>query len=272
MNTTQPPFDDVRVRRAMNWVMDKHGLVQAWGGPTAGKVANHIAPDSLLGNQLAEFAPYKTPGDRGSAAKAKAALKGSKYDTSNNGTCSAKECKNVLMIADTRATDERMLPVIISSARKIGITFTVRNVQGAYPTIQTPSNNVPISERPGWGKDYSDPFTFFSPLFDGRTIIPNGNTNYSLIGLTPAKAKELKVTGSLGNVPSVNADLDRCSKLSGGPRISCYARLDRKLMTTVVPWVPYFWQYVTRITSPNVTKYVFDQFSSTPAYAHMAVK
>jgi hypothetical protein len=43
-------------------------------------------------------------------------------------------------------------------------------------------------------------------------------------------------------------------------------------MTQVVPWVPYFWQYVTRIVSKDVTKYEFDQFSSTPAYAHMAVQ
>src|SRR5581483_1779253 len=40
MNLTQPPFDDVHVRKAMNWVMDKTALVQAWGGPAIGKVAN----------------------------------------------------------------------------------------------------------------------------------------------------------------------------------------------------------------------------------------
>ena len=43
-------------------------------------------------------------------------------------------------------------------------------------------------------------------------------------------------------------------------------------MTQVVPWVPYLWSKVTRITSKNVTKYEFDQFATTPAYAHMAVK
>jgi peptide/nickel transport system substrate-binding protein len=272
MNFTQPPFDDVHVRKAMNWIMDKKGLVQAWGGPTIGKVANHIIPDPLLNNQLAEFTPYKTAGDQGSLAKAKAAMKGSKYDTAKNGTCSAKECKGVLLIADTRQVDTKMLPVIQSSAKKLGITFTVRTVEGAYPTIQTPSKNVPIAERPGWGKDYADPFTFFGPLFDGRTIIANGNTNYSLIGITPKQCKELKVTGNCNNVPSVNSDLDKCSKLIGGARYSCYARLDRKLMTQIVPWVPYLWSFVTRITSKNVTKYEFDQFATTPAYAHLAVK
>jgi len=272
MNFTQAPFDDVHVRKAMNWVMDKAGLVQAWGGPTIGKVANHIIPDPLLNNQLAEFTPYKTAGDHGNVAKAKAAMKGSKYDTAKNGTCSAKECKNVLLIADTRQVDTKMLPVIQSSAKKIGITFTVRTVEGAYPTIQTPSKNVPIAERPGWGKDYADPFTFFGPLFDGRNIIANGNTNYSLMGITPKQCSALKIKGNCNNVPSVNADLDKCSKLVGGSRTGCYAGLDRKLMTSIVPWVPYLWSYVTRINSKNMTKYEFDQFAATPAYAHLAVK
>src|SRR5271167_1605957 len=48
MNLTQPPFDDIHVRRAMNWIMNKTALVQAWGGPTIGQVANHIAPDTLF--------------------------------------------------------------------------------------------------------------------------------------------------------------------------------------------------------------------------------
>ena len=69
-----------------------------------------------------------------------------------------------------------------------------------------------------------------------------------------------------------NADLDKCANLVGAAHIACYAQLDKKLMTKVVPWVPYLWSKVTRITSKNVTKYEFDQFATTPAYAHMAVK
>jgi peptide/nickel transport system substrate-binding protein len=272
MNLTQPPFDSLQVRRAMNWVMDKHALVQAWGGPTIGKVANHIIPDPLLNNLLAEYAPYKSAGDRGSVAKAKAAMKGSKYDTDKNGMCSAKECKNVLLIVDTRAVDAKMLPVIQASAKKIGITFAPRTVEGAYPTIQTVAKNTPIAERPGWGKDYADPYTFFSPLFDGRTIIPTGNTNYSLIGITPKQCTELKVKGNCNNVPSVNEDLDRCANLIGAAHVACYAQLDRKLMTQVVPWVPYLWATVTKITAKSVTKYQFDQSSTTPAWSHIAIK
>ncbi len=280
MNTTQPPFDDVHVRRAMNWIMDKAALVQAWGGPTVGSVANHIVPDTLFNNQLAEYAPYKTPGNHGSVAKAKAAMKGSKYSTGGGGMCDASECKNVLLLADTRIQDPKMVSVMQADAAKIGITFKVQTINGAYPTLQTVAKNVPIGERPGWGKDYADPYTFFGELFDGRAIIPTGNTNYSLLGITAAQCTSLKVTGDCSpydaktglGVPSVNTQLDKCAALLNQARLTCFENLDKNMMTNVVPWVPYLSSYVTRITSSNVTKYAFDQFTDTPAYENMAVK
>jgi peptide/nickel transport system substrate-binding protein len=272
MNLTQPPFDDVKVRRAMNWIMDKAALRKAWGGPTAGAIAHHTVPDTLFNGQLNSFNPYGTPGDHGSVAKAKAALKGSKYDTKHNGTCTAKACKNILLVADTRAQDGRMLPVIEADAAKIGISFTVRVINGSYSALNTPAKNIPIGTRPGWGKDYADPLTFFTPLFDGRTIISSGNTNYSLIGITKAQAKKLGVKGDVSHIPSVNADLDRCSKLLAQARLTCYENLDKKLMTQVVPWIPYLWATTIHITSDKVSKWDFDQFGGSTAYAHVAVK
>ena len=272
MNLTQPPFDDIHVRKAMNWVMDKAAMVQAWGGPAMGKVANHIVPDTMYGNRLAGFAPYKTPGDRGSVAKAKAAMKGSKYDTNGDGTCSAPECKNVLMLTDTRVVDSRLTPVVEAAAAKIGITFKVRSVAGAYPVLQTTAKNIPIGQFPQWGKDYADPITFFKPLFDGRTIIPTGNVNYSLVGLAPDRAKELGLSGTVQGIPSVDGVIDRCAAASGEARLACFKSLERALMTKVVPWVPYLWRNRVHITGPTVTKWEYDQSTRSTAYAHVAVR
>jgi peptide/nickel transport system substrate-binding protein len=271
MNLTQPPFDDLAVRQAMNWIINKTALIQAWGGPTIGSVANHIVPDTLFDGQLAEYVPYRTPGSTGSLAKAKAAMMASKYDTSKNGMCDAAACKNVLMISDTRSFDPKMDTIIQQDAAEIGITLTIRSINGAYPTIQTPSKNIPFEERSGWGKDYADPYTFFGELFDGRAILPAGNTNYALVGITPAQCKALKVTGNCTNVPSVNKQLDACAVLINQPRLTCYENLDKTLMTKVVPWVPYLQSYVTRITSSNVKHYAFDQFTDTPAYENVLV-
>jgi peptide/nickel transport system substrate-binding protein len=272
MNLTQPPFDDLHVRKAMNLIMDKSALRKAWGGPVVGSVATHIAPPVMYNNGLAEYDPYQTDNNAGDVDKAAAEMKQSKY-SGGSGKCTASECKNVLMIADTRALDNRMIPVVQASAAKIGVTFKVRAINGAYTTIQTTNKNIPFSERPGWGKDYADPYTFFGELFDSRALIPSGNTNYSLVGITPEinTSKKLGVTGNLDNVPSVNADIDKCIRRSGGERTTCWENLDKKMMTEVVPWVPYLWSNNVTIVGPKVTHWNYDQFSDGTAYSQVSV-
>ena len=79
MNLTQPPFDDIHIRKAINWVVNREALRKAWGGPFAGTIATHIAPDNLLADKLKGYAPYGS--GKGDVAKAKAEIKLSKYDT-----------------------------------------------------------------------------------------------------------------------------------------------------------------------------------------------
>jgi peptide/nickel transport system substrate-binding protein len=272
MNLTQAPFDDIHIRKAMNFIIDKAALQKAWGGPIPGSVATHIVPSTLLNGQLAEYDPYSTPNESGDLAKAQAEVKQSKYDPGKTGKCTASACKNVLTIADTRGVDTRMVPVLEADAAKIGITLKVRAINGAYPTIQTPSKNIPFAERPSWGKDYADPYTFFAELFDSNTIIKSGNTNYSLVGVTPQIAAKVGATGNLKNVPSVDNEIADCSGKLGGDRTNCWADVDRKLMESVVPWVPYLWPNNVFIIAPNVTHWNYDQFSDGPAYSSVAVK
>jgi len=178
----------------------------------------------------------------------------------------------VLMISGTRALDTKMDTVIVQDAAEIGIQLTVHTLNGPYATIFTPAKDIPIEEYTGWGKDYADPLTFFEPLFDGRAIIPNGNSNYPLVGITPAQCAAIKIKGNCTNVPNVDSQLDKCAVLSGQPHVTCYENLDKYLMTKVVPWVPYLNSYVTRITSSNVTHYAYDQFPDAPAYENIALK
>jgi peptide/nickel transport system substrate-binding protein len=273
MNLTQPPFDDIHVRKAMNYIIDKQALRKAWGGPIVAAIGTHIAPPAMYNNGLSEYDPYATPNFSGDLAKAQAEMKKSKY-SGGSGKCTASACKGVLMIADTRALDNRMVPIIQADASKIGVTFSVRSINGAYTTIQTTNKNIPFSERPGWGKDYADPYTFFGELFDSRALIPSGNTNYSLVGITPKinAEKKLGVKGNLNNVPSVNADIDNCQTKLGNERLTCWENLDKKIMTQVVPWVPYLFANVATILGPTVTHWSYDQFSDTTAYSQVAVK
>jgi peptide/nickel transport system substrate-binding protein len=271
MNLTQPPFDDVHVRRAINFVVDRQALRKSRGGISAGAIATHIAPNDMLQDRLKSYAPYGAYG-RGDLAKAKAEMRLSRYDSNHDGICDAKACQNVYALSGDSTAEAGFIPSLEQNLKSIGITLQDRVLKDASTPLGTPRLNVPISTHPGWGKDYADPLTFFSPLFDGRTIYPEGNSNYSLVGITPATAKRVGATGSVSGVPSVDSDLDRCGALVGSPRISCYAALDKKLTTKIVPWVPYLWATTHNVVGKDVTKWGFDQFGATTAYAHVAVK
>jgi peptide/nickel transport system substrate-binding protein len=271
MNLTQPPFDDVHVRKAVNLALDKQALRLAWGGPIAGEIATHIVPDPIFNDELKGYDPYATPESRGDVEAAKDEMRQSRYDTDGDGLCDAPECSGIVHITGDAASRQQMIPVVEDGLSKIGIEVETRTLADSYSVIQTVDRNVPISSQPGWGKDYADAFTFFFYLFNGRTITATGNSNYSLVGLTPELAGELGAEGSLEDVPSVDADIDACSALSGDERRVCFEDLDRKLMEEVVPWVPYLFANNIQITGPAVVKWDYDQFTGTTAYAHVAV-
>jgi peptide/nickel transport system substrate-binding protein len=278
MNWTTPPFDDLHVRKAANWVMDKAGILQAWGGSTFGDIATHNIPPIVLGDKLtADYNPYPSEGNRGDEAKAKEEMKQSKYDSNKDGVCDAKQCSNLVMINRNTPTFSDAEAVVVSSLNKIGIKVKPRQLasSAAYTTIQTVKNLIPIALNAGWGKDYADPVTFAIPLFDSRSIIPTGNTNYPLQGLTPDEAKTLGIPYPSGvTIPSVDADIDACQKIANDQpdqRNQCFADIDKKLMETAAPWVPYLWAKNITVTGNTVTKWEFDQFSGYLSYTQMAV-
>jgi peptide/nickel transport system substrate-binding protein len=271
MNWATPPFDDLHVRKAASYVMDKQSLQRAWGGAISGEIATHLLPPTVLHGKLgADYNPY--PFDEN---KAKEEMKQSKYDTNKDGVCDASQCSNLVMINRNVPNWTTMEPVVVSSLAKIGIKVKPRELtsSAAYTTIQTVKNMIPIALNAGWGKDYPDPYSFTGVLFTTDAIIPTGNTNYPLTGLTPAKAAELGIKYPAGvQIPNPSAEIEKCQTISDpSPRIDCFANIDKMLMETAVPWIPYLWNKVVYITAPSMTKYEFDQFSTEISVTHVAV-
>jgi hypothetical protein len=132
-------------------------------------------------------------------------------------------------------------------------------------------NDIPIALNAGWGKDYPDPYTFAEPLFSSSSIIPSGNVNYSLVGLTRSQASTMGIAYPAGGVPSVDSRISQCEGMAGQLRLTCWASFDRYMMTNVVPWVPYLWATNVTITAPSVTRYEFDQFSGYISLTQIAV-
>lgn len=270
MNLTVPPFDDIHVRKAVNWVMDKNALRLAWGGELYGSLTGHTIPSVLLGGKN-DIDPYATPDSAGDVNKAMEEMKQSAYDTNKDGKCD-KGCDGVLYLNRNYGPYAKMTPIVRDALSKIGINVDVKALPTgpAYTTLQTTKNLVPIASNARWGKDYPDASTF-AVLFDGRNILATGNTNYALVGLTPEKAKEIGIAAPATPVPSVDADIDACNKLSGQERIDCWVKFDEKVMTEVVPWVPYMNALNTHVLGPAVTQWDFDQDTGEAALAHVAV-
>jgi ABC-type transport system substrate-binding protein len=273
LNMTQPPFDDVHVRRALAWVVDRAAVREAFGGRQAGTIAQHIVPDSVLGGRLDGFRPFKTRGDHGDLARAKAEMSKSKYAT-RNGVCIASACKRVFfvpIIGDLNFNaGERMAPVIRENAAKIGIGL--RQSSRWWEQVFTPSKNFASSPSGQWYPEYQDPGAFFDVQFARESIAYRYNANTSLLGITPALAKRVGVKGRIRGVPSVDADIVRCSRLGGDVRLDCYAALDRKLTEQIVAWIPFLWRNRINILGPQVARWGFDQAAGMTAYAHVALR
>ena len=274
MNLTTPPFDDVHVRKAVNDIIDKAALQQAWGGPVEGQIATHIMPPTVLDNQLTNaYDPYATPNEAGSLSMAKQQMMQSKYDPKHDGMCDVSACKNIIMINRNIAPWTNMEPTVVQDLAEIGIQVVPRELEtsAAYKDIETVKDDVPIALNAGWGKDYPDPYTFAEALFGSGSINPTGNPNYSLVGLTAPQATSLGIAYPAGGVPSVDGRINRCEALSGSSRLSCWIGFDKYMMTSVVPWVPYLWANQVTITAPSVTRYQFDQFSGYISLTQIAV-
>jgi peptide/nickel transport system substrate-binding protein len=277
MNWTTPPFDDIHVRKAVNLIMDKAAMLQAWGGASFGQIATHIMPPIVLNNQLTQsYDPYATPGFHGDLGKAQAEMKQSKYDTNKDGTCDASACSNLVMINRNVTPLTDLEPVVVNSLGKIGIKVKPRELaaSAAYTTINAVRNNIPIALNAAWGKDYGDPYTFAGPLFAGTSIIPTGNTNYALVGLTPSKAAEVGAKMPSGvTIPNVDSNINDCEKIQATDpaRTTCWASFDKTTMEQAVPWVPYLWANNPTVTNPSLTHYEFDQFSGYISLTEIAV-
>jgi len=277
MNMSVAPTDDIHVRKAINYVLDKAAMLQAWGGSTAGQIAEHNIPPVVIGGNLpaGQFNPYGSADNHGDVTKAQAEMKLSKYDANHDGMCDASACNNVPMINRNYSNWKAEEPSVVAQLAKIGIKVKVQELatSPAYQAIQTPKNKIPLGLNVGWGKDYGDAYTFAFPLFSSQSIIAANNSNMALVGLTSSIAKTIDAPFPSTAPPSVDSDIDNCEKIPAteAARNQCWAALDQKLMNDVVPWAPYLWSNVRDIMSTSVTKYDFDQFSGQVAFTQVAV-
>ena len=188
-NLAEPPFDDVHVRKAVNWAFDKQGFRQLRGGESVGEIAGHIMVDSLENDFLADYDPYETPNSSGDPEKAKEEMALSAYDTDGDGVCDAPECSNILTVTDREDPYPDQMALLKQFLEPIGLTLDDKQLEigTMYNQCNDANSHHALCAGPGWGKDYADGVTFAEPLFTSAGLWESC-CNYSLLGATPSSS------------------------------------------------------------------------------------
>jgi peptide/nickel transport system substrate-binding protein len=184
LNTQEPPFDDVNVRKAVVAASNRTALRNTRGGELVGPVATHYIPPGIPGFEEAGGVEGDPNLDfmsnpNGDMAVAEQYMKKAGFDS---GKCEG-DCQ-VTVVGDGASPDKETTEVFKSTLESLGFQPDVRNV--SRDVMYTRFCNVPdqmpnICPSVGWLKDFQDPLSILQPTFDGNAISTTNNSNWPLL-------------------------------------------------------------------------------------------
>jgi peptide/nickel transport system substrate-binding protein len=204
MNTNRPPFDDVKVRQAVNYAVDSAALERIYVGSIKG--TQQILPPGMPGYKKFELYPHDL-------TKAKEMIKEANPSD-----------MNITVWGDSEAENEAAATYYQDVLTQLGFNATLKilNPDNYFTVIgnqTTPDLDTGWSD---WFQDYPHPNDFFQPLLSGESILPTNNGNFAEI-----------------DNPKFNDEITRLSEEQLGPeQEKAYAALDREYMEEA-PWTPY---------------------------------
>jgi peptide/nickel transport system substrate-binding protein len=264
MNLAVPPLDDVHVRKAINFAVDKSGLQEIMGGPDSGQIIGHIALNSLENDLLLNYDPYGAPGHTGDVVAARTEMAQSRYDRDGDGVCDASPCKGLRALVHDLPFGRGVGEQIASDLRGIGIDLDVEplDLNTLFEEITDPTQHVPLVLTLAWQKDILNASTWFEGLFSA------GN-GFSLLGASPDQLKEWGY--SVTEVPNIDARIESCRTKVGETQLRCWVDIDQHLMENVVPWVPYAVFTMVNVVPKRIASFSYDQFANVPALDQIAL-
>ncbi len=218
MNNKTAPFNDVRVRQAINYAIDPEALNRVFGGrlhPT-----QQILPPGMPGYQ--EYKLYPGP----DLNKAKALIA-----EANPAD------KDITVWTDDEPDRKRIGEYYHDLLTQLGFNATLKVIAGDvyWATIGNQSTPDIDTGFADWFQDFPHPDDFFRPLLNGESILPTNGNNFSRVSIPEldAKMNELRTQ-------QMSDDLKKQ-----------YADLDRKYMEQAV-WAPYGNEEFTTFVSDRI--------------------
>jgi ABC-type transport system substrate-binding protein len=229
LNSARPLFhDNVPLRRAVNFAVDRPALIRVLGGPIRGQPTDQYLPTTMPGFRDARLYPLSGP----DVGKAKALARGH-----------TRGGKATLWVKDT-PDDTAQAQIIQRDLRPLGISVAIRKFPGPalFQRLFTPGSAYDMSLL-GYGPDYFDPADMLGSLFDGR-----------LIG-TPYSSDIANF-----NSPAANRRLDAAARQTGSARYAAYGKLDVYLARDQAPMVAYENESDLSLISTRAGCLVFNPF------------
>jgi YVTN family beta-propeller protein len=204
LNTSRPLFSDVRMRKAVNYAIDRRALARYGNlgtGPFPSVPTDQYLPPAMPG--ASSTALYPPSGDLRLARRLAPNARG----TAVLYTCNLELCR-------------QQARVIRSSLGALGLVVDVRefpiNVMFEKATTRGEPYDIVTAQ---WGADWADPSTFLNVLLDQR-ITPRGNANLARF-VDAGFARKL----------------ERVARLAGAARYPAYEALSVELARDAAPWV-----------------------------------
>ncbi|HZU20605.1 MAG TPA: ABC transporter substrate-binding protein [Gaiellaceae bacterium] len=239
LNTARAPTNNLAVRKALNWGMDRPALLRILG-KYAGQRTDQILVPGIPG-----FKPYKIYAFAGAnVPKAKQV-----------GGSALASAPTLNVIHSTSAARTAQAQVIEFDLAHLGLKYNDVPTPGTvyYNTLETKGTSYNIA-RAGWCADYFDPFDYINVLLDGRSIQANNNTDMSYL-----------------NAPALNKAMDAAAALSGKARAAAYANLDLMVMRDYAPWVPFEIDNTRYYTSKRVGNWIYSTYFGEPDFNALTV-
>jgi peptide/nickel transport system substrate-binding protein len=174
MNTRLAPFDNVKVRQAVNYAIDRKQLVNLFGGPVLASPVCQVLPPGFPGHE--DYCPYtKDPGTKWSAPD----LEKAKQLVEESGTKGQK----VAIITEDKAVSKSIGVYLQSVLTELGYDTEVKpisaNIQFTY--IQNTNNKVQMSVTQ-WYQDYPAASDFLNILFGCSSFTEGSDSSVNIAG------------------------------------------------------------------------------------------